>query len=349
MNAHILPILELHGDKAKSLGHQHGESFREQIAEIAEIRLERMCSVSKFKRSKDVLTLAEQHVPILRAFDGDLYTELLGISEASNISMARLVVLNHYTDLRDLEPGVKAIKQQDSGGCSIIYSPGPQGPILGQTWDIHASAQPYVLMLKVRGALVFSIMGCLGMTGINQYGVAIAINNLSSIDAKMGVVWPALVRKALSHKTAVMAKQEIINAPNGSGRHYAIADEHNFFGIETSGTKKKIICDRADQLYFHTNHCLDPEMRKTHIIRKDSNTLWRFEYLDQVSRQQDLSSPEQVFLAFKPISMTIEHGRPHQTTTCGTIVMDIKGHRLIGCRGIADESFLHNQALSMAI
>lgn len=347
MNGRPLRVIELVGDDSLTIGHQHGETFRREIAELAEIRMERMCAVSHFKRVKDVLELAEKHIAPLQDFDVDLFLELRGISEASNVSLERLIVLNHYTDLRDIEPntgyyaGRRPEDPEDIGGCSIIYNHTENGPVLGQTWDIHGSAEPYVLMLKVDGALVFSIMGCLGMTGINEYGVALAINNLSSIDARIGVIWPALVRKALRQDSAKKAKDEIMHAAIGSGRHYAVADEKHFFGIETSGAKKKIITEDPDSLYFHTNHCLDAEMRKTHVIRKDSNTLWRFDHLNEVTRTEDLSTPESVFLAFKPVSMQPDSQRPHKTTTCGTVVMDINRRSVIGCAGIADEELLH--------
>ncbi len=37
------------------------------------------------------------------------------------------------------------------------------------------------------------------MAGVNSSGVGVTINNLSSTDARIGVIWPALVRKALTH------------------------------------------------------------------------------------------------------------------------------------------------------
>lgn len=347
MSGRPLHVLELLSDDALEIGHQHGETFRKEIAQLAEIRMERMCSVSHFKREKDVLELAEKHLSPLQEYDVDLFLELRGISEASNVSLERLVVLNHYTDLRDIEPtsgyyqGKRPGSIEDIGGCSIIYSPSSSGPMLGQTWDIHGSALPYVILMKIKGSMVFSIMGCLGMTGINHHGVAIAINNLSSYDARIGVLWPAIIRKALTLSSAKNAKEEIMHSPNSSGRHFAIADNQDFFGIETSGTKKKVICQTPDEIYFHTNHCLDSEMRKTHAIRKDSNTLWRYQHLDEVVRHDDLSSMESIFLALKSVSMEFDPHHLNQTTTCGTLVMNIKDRTILGCAGVADESLLH--------
>ncbi len=343
MTSRPLTILELTGDDALGIGHEHGESFRERIAQIAEIRLERICAMPPYRKVKDVLALASDHVAILQKFDVDLFLEFRGIAEGSNLSFDRLVVLNHYTDLRDIMPANSNDRKdssgkEDNGGCSIIYS--PHGPILGQTWDIHGSAEPYVILLKVNDVMVFSITGCLGMTGVNRDGLAIAINNLVSTDAKIGILWPALIRKALTHKTATSAKDEIMNAPIGSGRHFAIADKKQFFSIETSGTKKKIILDKNDQLYFHTNHCLDPEMRKTHIILKESTTLWRYQQLDEVIRHTDLETSEDVFLALAKVSLPHNPKEPHKITTCGTFVVDLSTTDVVACQGIATEELL---------
>lgn len=338
MSDKAIKIIELKGSP-KALGHQHGEYLRNAIKEIAEIRLERMCATSHFTKVKDVFELAQKHLAPLKNYDEGLFLELEGIAEASGLSLEKLVVLNHFTDMRDIDPRYTG---QDLGGCSIIYSPSSNGPFLGQTWDIHASALPYVIMLKVDNSILFSIAGCLGMTGINQNGLGIAINNLSSTDAKIGVLWPAIIRKALRNDCAKNAKEEILACPNGSGRHYAIADSKDCFGIETSGSKKKLVFSDPKQIYFHTNHCIDAEMRKTHIIRQGSTTLGRYRHLDQNTRHQDLKTLEEVFLAFKDVSMPAEKNYPHKTATCGTIVMDLKKREVLACSGIAHEDVLKN-------
>lgn len=325
-----LPILELIGSDPLDLGHQHGETFRQQIKEIFEIRLERMCDDSFFRKPKDVLALAEEHIPVLERFDNDLYLELLGIAKASNTSLGQMIVLNHYTDMRDIPHKNEAYEPD---GCSIIFSPTDHGPLLGQTWDIHQSALPYAIMIKVKDTVVLSITGCLGMAGLSHEGLALTINNLSSIDAKVGIVWPALVRKALAQKNAELAKDVIMNAPLGSGRHFAIADEKRFYSIEASGTKKKIVNTDASNIYFHTNHCLDEEMRNTHIIPKESTTLRRYQTLDEKVRHLDLSSLEKVFLAFKEVLLPVDPRKPHQVATCATLTMDIKNRQVLGCRG----------------
>lgn len=336
MTSRPLRLIEFTSDDPLAIGHQHGETFRREIYEIAEIRLERMCSGPPFRRVKEVLSLAERHLPILEDYDIDLFSELRGISEASNVSMAHLVVLNHYTDMRD----IASQNHPEDMGCSIIYNPAKDGPILGQTWDIHGSALPYTIAMRCNDTLLFSITGCLGLTGMNSHGLAIAINNLMSVDATFGVVWPAVIRHALQKENAISAKDAIMATKLGSGRHFAIADSTHFFSIEASATKKKIVWDKADEIYFHTNHCLDEEMRKTHVVRKDSTTYWRYQQLDDVVRYDDLSTADQVFLALAKVSLPVDITSIHNTATCGTFVMDIAKRVVVGCQGVAAQDLL---------
>lgn len=338
MSTRPMKILSLNSTDPLALGHEHGESLRDQIKEIAEIRIERMCAMSLFKKVSSVLLLAKEHLPILQKFDVDLFLELRGISEASGVSLEKLIVINNYTDMRDIKP--KNLDFDELSGCSVIYSPGKIGPILGQTWDIHASAMPYVVLLKMKNLAVFSIAGCLGMTGLNHNGVSVAINNLNSVDAQVGIIWPALVRKILNQKTALDAKDQVLSAPLGSGHNYTIADEHNLYSIETSGLKKKILDKKICENFFHTNHCLDEEMRKTHIIKDDSNTIERYNYLLNnigLNNNLDLS---QTFLALIGVAIKIDKKNPHKPATCGTIVMDIKKRQILSCIGMPDEEML---------
>ena len=90
----------------------------------------------------------------------------------------------------------------------MIWAETPTGRILAQTWDMHATAIPYVMVLRVPesddgpAATLLTVTGCLGMAGMNARASAIAINNLYSTDATLGVVWPAMVRRALHQRTA---------------------------------------------------------------------------------------------------------------------------------------------------
>ncbi|MEI6790449.1 MAG: C45 family peptidase [Myxococcaceae bacterium] len=294
----------------KEIGQEHGEVFRESVRAMAAIRLELMLAEPQFKSKQAVFELAQKHLPILQNYDADLYAELLGIAEGSGVSPEEIVVLNHYTDMRDL------------GACTMVFVPSPTGHLLGQTWDIHASALPHVVLLKFPSP-VFSAAGCLGLTGFNSQGVGICINNLSSLDAKIGLIWPALVRRVLRASNAKEGRDLILNAPLGSGHHYSVADNKDFFGIETSGTQKKVTQQGVLEPHFHTNHCLDLEMAKLSTIRKGSTTLTRYDEIQKSLLGHVPENLDELLVLLSKVSIKPKTNDPHATATCGTFVMNL--------------------------
>jgi isopenicillin-N N-acyltransferase-like protein len=128
---------------------------------------------------------------------------------------------------------------------------------------------------------LLSIAGCLGMTGMNADGVGVCINNLRSLDARVGVVWSALVRRMLYERHASTAHRVLMRAPMSSGHHYLIADAREAFGVETSGRKKELVFEaRFDEdpraSFVHTNHCVGVEVAAVSEVSPVSTTKERY-------------------------------------------------------------------------
>ena len=298
---HLPPGL---GPKARGL--HHGRAFAREIAEIASIRSELAQAQGLFRSDDELMAVAALHLPVLRAFDVDLHDELVGIAEGAGLAPERLVVLNHYTDLKDLDPrvalGASAVDapadarvRPHDEDCSAIVASSPEGALLAQTWDMHGSAEPYVALLHVPEtvdsdgrirpeAWLLTITGCLGMAGMNAAGLGITINNLKSQDARVGLVWPALVRRVLAERDAVSARDVVLAAPLGSGHHYLVADAERAFGIETSGRLAEVWAEadltRAAAGFHHENHCLGVEVAKVSSIGPTSTTLERHAWIE---------------------------------------------------------------------
>src|SRR4029079_5513237 len=94
--------LELPAGSPREQGRAHGEMFRGEIGSLAEIRLY-LCAQMSGGSREAVLRSARQHRPVLERYVGPLAEELAGIAEGAALDPALLLVLNHYTDLRDLE------------------------------------------------------------------------------------------------------------------------------------------------------------------------------------------------------------------------------------------------------
>jgi isopenicillin-N N-acyltransferase-like protein len=305
-----------------------------------------------FRTDEELMQVAELHLPVLRAFDAPLYDELVGIAEGAGLSPARVVVLNHYTDLKDLDPATvlggarrerEVEKEED---CSAIVAGTREGAVLGQTWDMHGSAAPFVVMIHVPQigdapeAWLLSITGCLGMTGMSSAGVGLTINNLKSSDARVGVVWPALVRKALRERTAEGARDVVLGAPLGSGHHYLVADAAHAYGIETSGRLHEVWASAdlrvAGSGFHHENHCLGTEVLKVSSISAVSTTLERFAWIDASMRARPIESPADLWARLGshegyPRSVCTHlasETAPHAMLTCAGILMELTARRV---------------------
>ncbi len=357
------------GKSAREWGRIHGESFRGEIATLSVLRTYLCTKVGSFQTADQVIAAASAHLPVLERYDVDLYHELVGIAEGANVRPEDIVVANHYTDLRDLDPDPATWKpaptsdqvpahdhhhhghDHDIGGCSTMWSETPTGRILAQTWDMHATAIPYVMTLRVpesKGAPAMTLMtvtGCLGMTGMNSKRVAIAINNLFSTDATLGVVWPAMVRKALSKGSAAEARDVIASSPIGSGHHYIVSDKRHAYAIEASGTRRKLL-DVAGP-YCHANHALDKDIEAVSKVPPTSSTYDRQAWIEGDFKRAPLADLADAWRRLGsedgwPRSVCTNMATPeapHGVATCGAIAMNVSTGELWIQQGL-----IHNVA-----
>ena len=145
------------GLSARDRGRVHGETFRDDIRALAEIRTHLIAQAWLVEGPERVRERAAEHLPLLAEYDADLYQEFQGIAEASGLSEPELLILNHYTDLRDLGLAKAAMEE----GCTILHTRYDNEVLIGQTWDMHATAGPYVIMVYLpdEGVWVQTVTG----------------------------------------------------------------------------------------------------------------------------------------------------------------------------------------------
>ena len=341
----------------EAIGAAHGATWPAEIAALAELRSELTIGRSDLTERADLRTLAAAHLPVLRAFDEALYQELQATAAASGVSPEELVVLNHYTDIRDVRrpewgPLVEA---QDPGGCSMALIPGAGGApaVTGQTWEMHGSARPFVRLVEFRAdgapaATMLTLTGCLGMAGMNEAGLAVLINNLTSTDARVGVLWCALVRRMLRETTVAGAWAVLEGATLGSGHHYLITDGREAVSVETSGRDKAVLSRSAGERLLHTNHCLAEGMRATERVPDGSTTWLRYDHLARragaLGAGTDAEALAAAFATHEgyPRSLCIHVTReagagPHAVDSCSTVVFDHAERRMLCVGGCAVE------------
>lgn len=286
------------------LGYIHGKTYAKEIGELTEERLRLCCDPfwtgGQQVTLEEVLTIGRACLRYHETFAPELMEEMRGMAEATGIGINELVIMNGFTDFVDIlanpavlarhhAPQTRAGEVTDCTAFIVAPSASADGcGYLGQTWDMHASATPYVLMLDVRplqapALMTFTIAGCVGMIGMNEHGVAVGINNLLGAEGRPGVHWVYVVRKMLAQRTVDEALAILQNAPLSGAHNYLLLGPTvdgalRGYNVEHMASRFAVI--PVHSVYAHTNHCLIQEMFEVERPRKalsHESTLARYD------------------------------------------------------------------------
>jgi isopenicillin-N N-acyltransferase like protein len=267
--------------------------------------------------SDTVLALAAKTLAHHRAYSGTLYEEMIALGEAAGITPAEAVVVGGFTDIIDVVRA-HAGSAPTEDECTAVID--PVNGVLAQTWDMHASAGEFVIMLKLEPrigptALVQTTAGCLGQIGMNEAGIAIGINNLTSI-GRPGVTWPFVVRKVLEQSDFDSAVACVLGADLAGGHNFLLIGPDGE-GVNIEAMPGAVRVDRVtDRPFVHTNHCLDPETRREEGPRAREHVLSSDLRLERgVELARDLDG----FFADPAIARPSTD--PHLSATCGAMIM----------------------------
>ncbi len=326
-----LRVLEIYGDPA-DLGRAHGAECAGLIARYLEDRID-LCTDERWGAgglSRDqVVEAAAETLEHHERFSEALYAEMTALAEAAGISPAEAVVVGGFTDLLDVLRGRVATTVTEDACTAVID---PRAGVMAQTWDMHASAGEFVVLLKldpIEGPclVVQTTAGCLGQIGINEAGIAIGINNLTTV-GKPGVTWPFVVRKVLAQTDLDAAVEVVLEADLAGG--------HNFLVMGPDGTGVNIEATAAHRVvtkvdggpFVHTNHCLydataSEEADRLPVDVESSDA--------RLEAGAALAGDLEAFFADPTISRS---GEGHEVATCGAVVMEPKERRLRAVWGL---------------
>ncbi len=337
------------GQPPEAWGRAHGESFRDAIRELADIRASLMFEKNPGLQGDVIDQLARQQWEATRQFDAPLTAELQGIADGASIAITDLVILNNYTDFRDI--------QVDDQGCSLAYVNNGGGPVVGQTWDMHGSAKRYCCCIELpeddtRGRVVlFSAVGCVGMMGFNSHGGMLGVNNINTDGAVPSVMWPVIVRRVLDQSTHQQMIHWLTTSPKTSGHSYLIAvRDHAEMWEVAPGCHERV--DRKlpgeTGCMFHTNHCLGEQMIKREVaVSQNSTTHIRFELMKQkigavstLDQMYELMNDHENYP--KSICSNFQSDSQDPSITCGGAIGDLESGRVKMWRGdpLYDENFV---------
>ena len=334
-------VIKLSGSPYQ-MGYAHGKRFRDEIRTFTEERV-RLCSSLEWtgrQLSREaVFALAEACVAEHQAYAPELMQELQGIADATDLSLAELVINNGFTDfidtiysLGDITVPALAPPLVADNCTAFMVPPGRSATgtaFFGQTWDMHASATPYVILIHGEPAdapsfFTFTVTGCVGMIGMNSAGITVGVNNLMATDGQIGVTWPFVVRKILQQDDLDAALECLTGAKLAGAHNYMLMDgAGGGYEVEAMSTKYHVR-ELADETISHTNHCLIQKNldvareRPPHSRNSSENRLRR---ADELLANDDITIDDLMALTRDEVAICTRPQPPTHVESCGAAIM----------------------------
>ena len=261
-----LPVIEASGSSYE-VGYLHGKQCKERIEDATGKFLEYMNLNANLSKER-LIELSSLYVPYAKEYAPDLMEEMKGIATGAGLPFEEIFVWNSLsTDVMELcatPPG-----QPGLGCTSLAVSEGlaeKENTFIGQNLDWPSNLQENAILLRIcptdgARSLVLSVAGRLGFAGLNDHGVALCVNKLSSSDNRVGVPNQLIFRKILQQKTMGESLGVLLYAKRSAGMNYVVMDKDGeFLDIETTATAYDLLYGFKG-FVVHSNHYIAERLK----------------------------------------------------------------------------------------
>lgn len=347
--------IHVHGSAAQ-MGEAHGEELREPIQGFVRQRVEALRSYMQERgdlRLEDFFRIGARCLEIATGWDPRGTDEHRGIARGAGVDAGELYAVANMTDIRDV---LLLPPPNSDEGCTSFLLPARLSAngavVVGQTWDLNPSDLDFVVAVHRRpddGPETWSItcVGCLSLTGMNEWGVAVGTNNIKVRSTQLGVGYLSLLHRALAERSRQAACDVVLAAPRAAAHVYWMADAGGALEVEAAALDAVVRqLDNAPEPLagegplVRTNHCLAPSIAALQGEPTTSSSRARLDRAAKLLRQgpHDLNSL-QAFLADRSdgvdsINRYPEDGQGTATNSC--MLAWPAERRLWACRGPAD-------------
>jgi isopenicillin-N N-acyltransferase-like protein len=336
-----IPLIKLSGTPYE-MGWQHGKRFHDEIHMFTAERVG-LCGTLEWtgrELSRDaVIALAEACVAEHQAYTPELMEELQGIADATGLTLAELVINNGFTDfidtiysLGDIALPV-ATPSLAADNCTAFMVPASRSAtgaaFFGQTWDMHASATPYVILIhgqpdNAPSFLTFTVTGCVGMIGMNSAGITVGVNNLMATDGQIGVTWPFVVRKILQQDDLDAALECLTGAKLAGAHNYMLMDGvGRGYEVEAMSTTQHVH-ELAGETISHTNHCLiqkNLDVARERPPSSQNSSENRLRRANELLAKDGITIDDLMALTRDEVAICTRPQPPTYVESCGAVIM----------------------------
>jgi isopenicillin-N N-acyltransferase-like protein len=191
--------------------------------------------------------------------------EIAAIARGAGQPIELLMAINARTEILGTVPE-----------CTVVAVPA-QG-MLAQNWDYHPDVAPARLVWSIRAGdgwfTTFTEAGILGKVGMNDRGLAVVLNVLSTTGdgAELGVPIHVLLRQILERCSSVEAAIRLLmDTPAASSNAVTLlgpgsADDSETRAATCESTPAGVrIINPEEETLVHTNHCLHQDLVGTDL------------------------------------------------------------------------------------
>ncbi len=290
-----IPLLDVSGSPTE-LGEAHGESFRDLIAEHIACHREWIFEFAAIPLDGEKLdALWQPWIDANEAAAPELVDEMRGIARGAGVPFEHVFQLNSLLDLGNFR-WMDCIRETVGCTCFVVpHEAGSGKTLLGQTYDLSAFRRSFNIVLRVNPQdgptqLVYSLAGMVGLAGLNEHGLGININYLSSNDCQPGLLHAAIVRQVLGASNLADAVAVPTGVTRAGGSHYMIADDAgHVISVETTAERFALAYPDGEP-YGHTNHYLSDWLQPVQVVRPSSigSSIARYTALRRFLQREDL-------------------------------------------------------------
>jgi predicted choloylglycine hydrolase len=246
-----LKILVLEGTPYE-VGFQHGRFLKNEIHERAKSWQKAFGTIflNNFISKTNFLQAIERYSP-------KLLEELKGISDGSGIDFNIVFSFQLLDEIDCMRQNISTQKCTSIGIKKTNINP----TFVAQNMDITDAWNGYQTLLHIKNLnekmekFVFTAPGLIGLNGINNHSVAVAINSIQQLKySKNGIPVLFVTRAILDKKTYEDAVKFLYNIEHAAGQNYIIGGIDSIASFECSATKiAKFIPFKGANFTYHTN------------------------------------------------------------------------------------------------
>ena len=240
------------------MGEHHGEEFCSIISELAEERIDIICSTYPQVKRDLLRQVSENILADIQKQVKEVYDELKGIACGANIPLWKVVVAGGFSDIIHRSSFiVDNMTNNYLYECTILPVRNELGQVLlAGTWDSHATAESALVLIERRpkhgpATLALTTAGCPMQQGVTSKGIGFAIANVIPAYSNTGITYASALPRIVSQVNIQYAIDAMKGLRLCSGRFFAVCDDSgNYVGVETDGYQYWA----RNKLEVHTNH-----------------------------------------------------------------------------------------------